>query len=69
MHAARLMSALAKHPSVDALEAAALGSVNLERAGATVLHDTAIGSAMGVISNLLRAPAHVRLFRLSLIHI
>ncbi len=69
MHAARLMSALAKHPSVDALEAAALGSVNLERAGATVLHDTAIGSAMGVISNLLRAPAHVRLFRRALKHV
>lgn len=63
MHAARLLTALAKHPFVDSLEAVALGSVNLKEAGATVLHDTAAGSAMGVISNLLCAPAHVRIFR------
>lgn len=63
MHAARLLAALAKHPSVDSQQATALGSVNLKAAGAEVVHDTATGSAMGVISNLIRAPAHVRLFR------
>jgi len=66
MHAARLLNALAKHPSVDSLRATALGSVNLKAAGAAVLHDTAVGSAMGVISNLMRAPSHVRLFRQTL---
>ncbi len=63
VHAARLLAALAKHPAVDSLQATALGSVNLKDAGATVLYDTAVGSAMGVISNLMRAPGHVRLFR------
>jgi len=69
MHAARLLAALAKHPSVDSLQAIALGSVNLKDGGATVLHDTAVGSAMGVFSNLMRAPSHVRLFRQTLRHI
>jgi len=66
MHAARLMTTLTKHPFVDSLQATALGSVNLKEAGATVLHDTAVGSAMGVFSNLMRAPSHVRLFRRTL---
>jgi len=63
MHAARLLAALAEHPLVDSLQATALGSVNLKAAGAEVVHDTAAGSAMGVFSNLMRAPSHVRLFR------
>lgn len=66
MHAARLLAALAEHPSVDSLQATALGSVNLKAAGATVLYDTAVGSAMGVFSNLMLAPSHVRLFRRTL---